>query len=183
MRKPNRNSEQFINSLIKLKEKDDRKRLSELRRGLSKGTRPAAYGAVAFIGGQLDLAHITIAGLFATHPVMSSDFNLGSTWRKLRFQAHNALPALDEKHTTFEHRFNRLLACKTTEELCDFLRPIITLAKAKEVGINYASLLTDIIYWEASNSSISLEWAREYWKFDSPSEKEPNIQLDDSEEK
>jgi len=182
MRNPNRNSEQFINSLVKLKEKDDRKRLSELRRGLSQGTRSAAYGAVAFIGGQLDLVHITIAGLFATHPIGSSDPNLGSTWRKLRLQAYGILPALDEKHTTFEHRFNRVIACKTSEELCDFLRPIITLAKAREVGINYTSLLTDIIYWENPNSNISLEWAREYWKSDFPLEPEPTIQLDNSEE-
>ena len=164
MSKLNNFSERFVDSLIKLKIKDDRTRLAELRRGLSETTRTSAYGAVAFLGGRLDITHITIAGLFALHPETSSDCNIGTTWRELRRQAYNSIPAMDEKLSSFEHRFNRLLSCSTKEELCEHLRPFIAFAKSKKSGINYAALHRDIDLWEIPNANIRLEWAKEYWR-------------------
>jgi len=180
MSKLNNFSEQFVESLIKLKDKDDRKRLAELRRGLSEATRPSAYGAVAFIGGHLDITHITIAGLFALHPETSSDRNIGTTWRELRRQAHDLIPAIDEKRTSFEHRFNRLLSCSTREELCEHLRPFIAFAKSKNSGINYVALLRDILIWGQPNANIRLEWAKEYWR--TTKESKPTPQSDTAEE-
>lgn len=163
MKKFTDRSEQFIENLIKLKALKDLGRLAELRRGLSEATRHQAWSTVQFIGGRLDsIVDVTIAGLFAIHPEHCEGLNLGAIWRKLRKEQLGSFPSEDKNRGSFEHRFNRLLACSTKEELCEKLRSFITVAKSKGVPIDYLALYQDVQYWERGKSKIF--WAQRYWE-------------------
>lgn len=156
-------SEQFIENLIRLKALKDLGRLAELRRGLSETTRHQAWPTIQFLGGRLDnIVDVTIAGLFAIHPEHCEGPNLGATWRKLRKEQLGSFPSEDKNRGSFEHRFMRLLACSTKEELCEKLRSFITIAKSAGVPINYVTLYRDSKLWELGNSKLF--WAQEYWK-------------------
>lgn len=152
--------------------KNNRGKLSELRRGLSEINRHAAWPALSSVGGQVgNIVDLTIAALFALHPEESNAKNLGSVWRELRLKMCGSLPIYDDKQTSFEIRFARLLACRTQEELCKHLRPFIFRAKSENIGINYFSLYEDVCKWGWPETK--LKWAKEYWK--KADEKQKNL--------
>ena len=73
---------------------------------------------------------------------------------------HACCPDRDARERE-QRRFRRLLGCDSAEELCEVLRPVLRYLQNKAPGgIGYATLLTDILYW---NERVKLRWARSFF--------------------
>ena len=61
-------------------------------------------------------------------------------------------------------RIRRVLGCKRLKELCRVLRPLLRLIHSRTGGcVNYASLLSDLLYFNASPSRIKTKWAQQFY--------------------
>lgn len=151
-------AERFLGALRRIE--DDRGKMAALRRGLSEGTQRTAWPVIASLGMDIgNQAAITVAGLFATHPVVSNACSLGQT---CRFIATETGLARDIPES-FDKRFRRLIACDTVEEVSGQLGAWIRLAKSKGVGVNYAELYNDLYWWSKDADKKRIRWARDFW--------------------
>ena len=151
-------AERFLGALRRIE--DDRGKMAALRRGLSEGTQRTAWPVIASLGMDIgNQAAITVAGLFATHPVVSNARSLGQT---CRFIAVDSGLASDIPES-FDKRFRRLIACDTVEEVSGQLSAWIRLAKSKGVGVNYAELYNDLYWWSKDADKKRIRWARDFW--------------------
>jgi CRISPR type I-E-associated protein CasB/Cse2 len=148
----------FIAALRRIE--DDRGKMAALRRGLSEGTQRTAWPVIASLGMDIgNQAAITVAGLFATHPVISNARSLGQTCRFIATESGHSSDIPD----SFDKRFRRLIACDTVEEVTGQLSAWIRLAKSKGVGVNYEKLFRDLDDWRKWRNDIILRWARDFW--------------------
>lgn len=151
-------AERFIGALRRIE--DDRGKMAALRRGLSEGTQRAAWPVIASLGMDIgNQAAITVAGLFATHPVVSDARSLGQTCR-LTATDNGRLKDIPE---SFDKRFRRLISCASVEEVTGQLSAWIRLAKSKGVGVNYAELYNDLYWWAKDADKKRIRWARDFW--------------------
>ena len=91
--------------------------------------------------------------------------NVGTSLKSLR---------VGDDATTVDRRFNAMITSIDFDELIVHLRHLIRLLKSKQKGarIDYARLADDL-YWIRKNKNkenIILNWAREYYKFNSKGE-------------
>lgn len=98
----------------------------------------------------------TIAGLYAMHPLESTDENygFGSTCRKLARLRGNS-----DDSSPLDTRFRRLLAC-TREDLLSHLPEMMMGLKSADIPVNYGALYTDLQYW---SDRVRERWAIQYW--------------------
>lgn len=145
----------FISYLEKNAKRDWRHMLPKLRRGL--GHRPgeaveALPFIVPFLPSDPDLHEIffVVGTLFGLHPAPNGKGNLGDMFRRLG------------ENPSLENRFVSILNSHI-DELGDRLRHVVSLAKSKNIPIDYRRLLTDLVYWTHPNRYVQLNWARSYW--------------------
>jgi CRISPR system Cascade subunit CasB len=151
-------AERFIGALRRIE--DDRGKIAALRRGLSEGTQRAAWPVIASLGMDIgNQAAITVAGLFATHPMVSNARSLGQTCRLIATDNGRSKEIVE----SFDKRFRRLIACDTVEEVSGQLSAWIRLAKSKSVGVNYAELYNDLYWWSKDADKKRIRWARDFW--------------------
>lgn len=151
-------AERFIAALRRIE--DDRGKMAALRRGLSDGTQRTAWPVIASLGMDIgNQAAITVAGLFATHPVISNARSLGQTCRFIATESGHSSDIPD----SFDKRFRRLIACDTVEEVTGQLSAWIRLAKSKGVGVNYTELYNDLYWWTKDADKKRIRWARDFW--------------------
>jgi CRISPR type I-E-associated protein CasB/Cse2 len=142
--------------------RNDRGKLAALRRGLTDNPRMhvAAWPVVAGLGGDIGQPiFVTVAALFATHPEESNARNFGETCSAiaLKDSSDGKIPA------SFETRFRRLLASGDVEDIMGQLRSWIRLAASKGIGINYESLMFDLMLWNKYGDAIRVNWAKSFW--------------------
>jgi CRISPR system Cascade subunit CasB len=155
--KPNY-AERFLSALQRIK--DDRGKMAALRRGLSEGTQRTAWPVLASLGMDIEnIPALTVAGLFATHPVVSNARSLGQTCRFIATDSGHSSDIPD----SFDKRFRRILACDTVDEVTGQLSAWIRLAKSKGVGVNYADLYNDLYWWSKDADRKRVRWARDFW--------------------
>jgi len=142
-------------------------RLAALRRGLGRppGTVPEMHphvqpflAADGLKGWREDCCYI-VAALLASHPDLGGRGNLGDTMRRLS-EAVAGKPG--ERADSVERRFIALLKADR-EDLFGHLRHAVSLAKAKEVPVNYDRLLRDIRNWDSDQRWVQRNWARAFW--------------------
>ncbi len=151
-------AERFLGALRRIE--DDRGKMAALRRGLSEGTQRTAWPVIASLGMDIgNQAAITVAALFATHPVVSNARSLGQTCRFIATETGLA----SDIPESFDKRFRRLIACDTVEEVSGQLSAWIRLAKSKGVGVNYAELYNDLHWWSKDADKKRIRWARDFW--------------------
>ena len=75
--------------------------------------------------------------------------------------------------TRFERRFRRLLSCTEAEDVLEQLRSWIRLAAGKGVGVNYESLLFDLLLWNKYTDDIRVKWAKSFWHTGETTEPQP----------
>ncbi|MDR0562758.1 MAG: type I-E CRISPR-associated protein Cse2/CasB [Spirochaetaceae bacterium] len=76
-------------------------------------------------------------------------------------------------------KIRRLLACTSTEEACDILRPLLSLIHSREVSLNYAGLLNDILYTDSGfNEWIKPRWAKDFYRYGEAKEEEKKAKKD-----
>lgn len=158
----------------------DRGKRAALRRGLSPATVMDAWPVVADLGGDIGLAgesvFVVVAALFASHPKESNCCNFGETCRRiaLKDSSDGKIPV------SFETRFRRLLACDDVANVTDQLRSWVRLAasSSKNVGVNYESLMNDLLWWDRSADRTRVEWARSFWRSGDLTPETPTANLD-----
>ncbi|HOW64247.1 MAG TPA: type I-E CRISPR-associated protein Cse2/CasB [Candidatus Paceibacterota bacterium] len=140
---------------------NDRGKLATLRRGLTENPRlhVDAWPVIASLGGDIGQpAYVAIAALFAIHPDESTARSFGETCRRL------AQGDSKDIAKSFEHRFRRLLACDSVEDVIGQLRSWIRLAASKGIGVNYESLFADLWNWPWYSDDIRIKWAKAFWQ-------------------
>ena len=160
----------FITHLKDIARRDDRAALAALRRGL--GMRPGnaaemhPHVARFLPTGPwhwLHDCHYIIAALFALHPEPRGRGNMGDTMRLVSDRSGGE---------SIEQRFVALLKCHR-DDLFDHLRHAVSLAKNKEVPVNWEQLFRDMRYWDGDSQWVQRNWARSFWG-GSPDTQEPD---------
>jgi len=165
MSPPTREQRAFAAHLKSLADAEDRAALASLRRGLGKrpGTAAEMHRHVvpwllnSKSGG--DWGYYLIASLFGLHPLPwptggggQGATNLGASLAQLR----------QGGGTGVERRFEALLDSHR-DDLPDRLRQTVGLLKAKDVPVDWAQLLHDILGWDWPSRSVQQTWARAFW--------------------
>ena len=128
--------------------KTDRGAMANLRCGINPARRHRAWPLLARVGGIDDPIAEIVAALYAYHQEETTVGNLGDTCRLLK-----------EKNASFDARFRRLLACDRAE-LCGRLHPLVFAAKAKDIKVNYQTLIEDLYWW---GDRVRVRWAQAFW--------------------
>jgi CRISPR system Cascade subunit CasB len=159
-RSPKERAAQFVGALRRACE--DRGKRAALRRGLSPATVMDAWPVIASLGGDIgqpgESVYVDIAALFASHTEESKARNFGETCRRIAQGDGKEIP------DSFERRFRRLLACDDVANVTGQLRSWVRLAASRNVGVNYESLMNDLLWWDRSADRTRVEWARAFWQ-------------------
>ncbi len=161
----------FVNALTKLATDGNRAILAQLRRGRGKTFGHDArrdswvlseLRRVGFLRQDREIdedrgleACCLIASLFAEHPKNMQKATLASSFRQMA-----DLPGASEE--AVERRFHPLLD-SDSEDLPDRLRHAISVLKSKDISINWAQLLADVLNWNWPSRSVQKAWARDFW--------------------
>lgn len=140
--------------------KDDRGMMANLRCILVENKKHRAWPALNRLGVEINNdVSAYVAGLFATHPEVTSSSNFGATCKAIE-QKRNEKRSDDSKLTPTERRFQHLLSAEGGTELNDRVLRMVLMAKAQGVPVNYAKLETDLKFW---SDRTKTEWATAFW--------------------
>jgi CRISPR system Cascade subunit CasB len=165
----------FIAHLSRVREQD-RAAFAELRRSLSfaPGGYPPAYPYVECFAGSdrkatdsFRLALYLTAGLYAMNPRTSERSVASSLGDLMR----------NRESDSIEKRFIVLLGAGP-ESIPNYLRQIISLLAADDLGLDYAALLDDLARWLnphaiEARDKIRQRWARDFYGALTPRKAEP----------
>lgn len=138
---------------------DDRGMMANLRCILVDNKKHRAWPVLNRLGLEIDKEiPAFVAGLFATHPEVSSNGNFGATCKAIE-QKRDDKRCDDSKLTPTERRFQHLLAASRSE-MPDRVKRMVLMAKSQGVAVNYEKLLHDLQYW---GDRTKTEWAASFW--------------------
>jgi CRISPR system Cascade subunit CasB len=100
-----------------------------------------------------------VAGLFATHPDVTTVGNFGATCKSIE-QKRGDKRGDDNKLTPTERRFQHLISAERGDELNNRILRMVLMAKSQGVPVNYEKLETDLKYW---SDRTRTEWATAFW--------------------
>jgi len=143
------------------KNREDRGMMANLRRGLGK-TPGTAIDMLPYVcrflsekeRRETQEAKFLIASLFAWHPVSTDTANMGRHYKNIWLAFR--------KSESVEQRFRALLNSHLNS-LPYQLRQAISLAKSKEIPINWHQLYSDVINWGHSEKFVQKNWAQSFW--------------------
>jgi CRISPR type I-E-associated protein CasB/Cse2 len=167
---------ELIAALERLRDSNDRARLSSLRRGL--GQPPGAVLEASRVVEHLldeddppwteDTLYI-IGSLFAFHPLPYT----GDRWHNMGDHFRALYPEGEDPPPNVERRFLASLSSEP-DDLPDMLRQAISLLKSKSVPVNWLQLFEDVRQWLDRRSEgadkrqeIRLRWSRRFWRLPS----------------
>ena len=158
----------YLRKLAPRDEQDDyqrqasRRALADLRSGLGQtpGSAPRMLRQVGpFLDDKPDTTDrwfFLVGSLYPLNPVWTMvGTSLGGSFAHMREQ--------DEMNESGEARFLALLNCHA-DDLVDQLRGAITLLKAKEIGIDWQQLLSDLCRWHDPERPVQERWARNFYR-------------------
>jgi CRISPR system Cascade subunit CasB len=67
------------------------------------------------------------------------------------------------EHGAAQARLRRVLACRSSEEVLKILRSMLRLISSREVLINHAKLLNELLWFDRSGEKIKLRWAQQFY--------------------
>jgi CRISPR system Cascade subunit CasB len=146
----------FVSSLEGLRDAKDRAALGRLRRGLGKkmGTPEMFPYVVPYLPDSVRERGLffLVASLFALHPQKSPrGTSLGNVFKRIW-----------EGSESIEKRFTNLLSADF-DDIGGHLRQAVSLAKSRDVPIDYHQLLHDLKYWDHPDRFIQFAWAHDFW--------------------
>ena len=160
----------LLDYLQKLKERDNRGALADLRCALVESRKHRAWPLLAPFGGigEEHPAQVvqTIAAMFAHHSLTTGTGNLGDTCRSLMSEDERAEYLQERKIGPMTRRFQNLLAA-SSDEVCGRTARLVLFAKAKVVPVNYGQLQSDLLYW---SDSVRVRWAKSFWQAEEKAE-------------
>lgn len=140
--------------------------LATLRRGLGKapGTAIEMYPYLMPFGpweSEWEMkSYFMVAALFASHPAPGGTGSMGSTMAAVKSATGSE---------SIEKRFVALLNAHP-DDLYRHLRHAVSLAKSKEIPVNWGQLLRDIKDWPSTTGIVQRRWARDFWTGEAPAE-------------
>lgn len=152
--------------------KDNRGMMANLRCILVNSKKHRAWPVLHRLGVRVeDEIAAFIAGLYATHPDVSSNGDFGKTCKVIERQ-RDEKSGDDSKLTPTERRFQHLLSAEPGEELRQRTLRMVLMAKAQGVPVNYEQLLQDMKGWQWGE--VKTKWAASYW---APDAVDPNEEV------
>lgn len=151
------NEARFIGFLQSLERRQDRGALARLRRSVGKEV-PSAE-SLRLVAPYLPddkrrswrvRCYELVAGLFGLHPAAGGSGNMGNTFQRLGY------------HESAQKRFAALLE-SDADDLPYRLRQAVSLARSRDVPIDWLRLLRDIQEWNRGDRRVQYWWARAYW--------------------
>lgn len=140
--------------------------MADLRCALVESKRHRAWPILAPFGGVGEdwRAHTvqTIAGLYATHPVMTQEGDFGNTCRRMLSDDERKALTDTGEVGPLSRRFQHLLAA-VDEEIFDRITRLALRAKSAELPINYVRLHDDLLDWRYRRQSVRTRWAKSFW--------------------
>lgn len=153
-----RKTHRLVENLEALRDSKDTAALAKLRRGLGKpnGTPEMYPYVVRFIENdrKAEERAFLVASLFALHPTPAPE---GRTMGHV-FAGIRRIQNTD----SIEKRFVRLLEADI-EDVGHHLRQAVSLAKSKQIAVNYHNLMHDLKYWDHDERFVQLRWAKDFW--------------------
>lgn len=151
----------FVASLERLYRENDRAALAKLRRGLGKkGGTPEMYRyVVPYLPRETKPSvierYFLIASLFASHPEPAHrSASIGKSFRTMK-----------QESPSVEKRFETLLSANI-EDIGGHLRQAVSLAKSKNVPIDFHRLFEDLGKWHYSDRRVQRQWALDFWGYE-----------------
>jgi CRISPR system Cascade subunit CasB len=148
--------------------KEDRGVMADLRCALVESKRQRAWPYLAAFGGVgVDFraqAVQTVAGLYATHPLESTDekFDFGSLCRRFLSDEERDKITTAEGVGPVTRRFQHLLAAEG-EEIFPRVVRLALRAKAEDIPVNYERLFKDLLAWQYRADQVRTKWAKSFW--------------------
>lgn len=145
----------FISYLESLRERKDRGALAKLKRGIGKalGDVEMYPYVVPFLpeDRKKQPCYFLVAVLFAMHPSPAHEkLSIGAVFSKF-----NRCDSTDK-------RFKALLNANE-EDLHYHLRQAVSIAKSRNIAIDYHRLFRDLLNWSHPDRFVQLDWAKDYW--------------------
>ncbi len=107
----------------------------------------------------------TVSAAFGIQPERGGEYeNVGDVMRRIACGDNGA-----DGLSSFELRFERLLACDSVGELAPQLHGIFKAAKARAIPINHENLWNDLFFW---GDRVKRSWASHYQLFIGKKKKE-----------
>lgn len=147
--------EAFVSHLEGLARRQERGAIAKLRRGAGRGA-GGAVEALPFIVPFLPAddgaaeAFFLVGALFGMYPEPGGIGNFGDTFRRLG------------DHESAQKRFVALLDAHR-DDVGEHLRHAVSLARSRDVPIDFRRLLRDLTFWNHPERFVQLAWARSYW--------------------
>lgn len=155
-----RETHPFVQRLYDLAAREDRGALAELRRSFSNPLAALPY-VVPFLpkdaSRREEEALSLVAGLFALYP------------ERGHMSLAKAMSIIAKDSDSVALRFRALLDADA-EDLPTHLRHAVTLAKSRDLAIDYEDLLTAVRWWGSENKNRQRAWARDFWGTTEPTE-------------
>ncbi|MCC7536680.1 MAG: type I-E CRISPR-associated protein Cse2/CasB [Deltaproteobacteria bacterium] len=156
----------FVEHLYELAEREDRGALAALRRSLQDPTGMSAAACpyvVPFLPREPDLyrerAYFLVAALFALDGRHATGVSLGDAYRRI----HDAARSADgTDNPSIRARFVALLDAHP-EDAGEHVRHAASLARAKEVALDWEQLLRDLLSLRHPDRWVQRQWARDFW--------------------
>jgi CRISPR system Cascade subunit CasB len=143
----------FVQHLYDLAAGNDRAALAELRRSFANPLAALPY-VVPFLrkdaSAREEDALSLVASLFSLHPVPG------------HVSLAKALALCAKESDSIELRFRALLD-SDPEDLSTHLRHAVSLARSKDIPIDYDDLLGAIRWWGREDKDRQRAWARDFW--------------------
>lgn len=148
----------FVNNLEKLQ--TDRAAMATLRRSLTfdLGTHIASYPFVEPFATNTNtwtrkMCYL-VAGLYANHPKhINTEQSFGKAVQQL---------TIKRESESLERRFIILLDADD-EQLANRLRQMMSLLRSEDIAVNYAKLLSDLLYWRSPRRWAQQRWAQDFY--------------------
>lgn len=152
----------FITYLGSLAQREDRRALAALRRGLGQrpGSTPAMFPYIVpwlrEVSRRHEAAFYTVASLFAYHPKQTNKDNMGT---------HLAMAKETGREEALERRFVALLSAHA-DDLPAILRQTISLLASKDIPVNWTRLFQDMRSWDHPDygDEVRKRWATAFWR-------------------
>jgi len=152
--------EAFVEYLERLYREDNRRALAILRRGLS-GDQKAKLDMYPFVIRFLrqgatkweEDVLFAIASLFAFHPSTDGIGDMGTVMKQVRQRTNS---------DSIEGRFMAMLRAPS-ENVLDHLKQCVSLARSKEVPIDWNQLYKDLLWWNSDGMRVQRRWASSFW--------------------
>jgi CRISPR system Cascade subunit CasB len=156
----------FVARLYAFAAAEDRGALAALRRSLQDPNGMAASAfphVVPFLPKEQsplrDRAYFLVAALFAQATTHELGVSIGDAFRRIQ-AASGAADGKD--NPSIRSRFVALLDAHP-EDVADHLRHALSLARAKDVAIDWEQLLRDILRLGYADRPVQRRWAQDFW--------------------